>query len=158
LVHGARGLRASGLADDFRRNARDRDIVRHRLHHNRACGDARAMADLDIAENLGASPDHHAVANLRMAVLVLLAGAAERNAMQDRDVVLDHRGLAADEAGGVVEEDAAAEAGGRIDVGLEYRGRTALQIKGKVLAALEVEPVREAMGLQRVKTLEVEQG
>src|SRR5262249_24066889 len=128
------------------------------FHHHRACGDARAMANLDIAENLGARSDHHAVANLRMAILVLLAGAAERDAMQDRDVVLDDGSLAADEAGGMVEEDASPDAGGRVDVGLEYRGRTALQIKGKVLAALAVEPVREAMGLQRVKALEVEQG
>ena len=67
------------------------------------------MADLDIAENFRARPDQHAVANLGMAILVLLAGAAERDAVQDRDVVLDHRGLAADETGGVIEEDAAAD-------------------------------------------------
>ena len=77
--------------------------------HHRAGRDARAMADLDIAENLRARPDHHAVADLGMAVLVLLAGAAERHAVQDRDVVLDDGGLADNEAGGVVEEDAAAD-------------------------------------------------
>ena len=48
------------------------------------------MADLDIAENFRAGPDQHATANLRMAILVLLAGAAERDVVQDRDVVLDH--------------------------------------------------------------------
>ena len=67
------------------------------------------MTDLDIAENLRARPDHHAVADLGMAVLVLLAGAAERHAVQDRDVVFDDGGLAADKTGGVVEEDAAAD-------------------------------------------------
>ena len=49
-----------------------------------------------------------------MTVLVLLAGAAERDAVQDRNVVLDDRGLAADKTGGVIEEDAAADGGRRI--------------------------------------------
>ena len=56
-----------------------------------------------------------------MAILVFLAGAAEGDAVQDRDVVLDHGRLAADEPGSMVEEDAAADAGRRIDVGLEHR-------------------------------------
>ena len=68
------------------------------------------MPDFDIAEDLGAGADHHAAADLRMAVAVFLAGAAERHVLQDRDVVLDHRRLADHEAGGVIEEDAAADA------------------------------------------------
>ena len=71
-----------------------------------------------------------------MAVPVLLAGAAERHVVQDRDIVLDDRGLADHEAGGVIEEDAAADPGSRIDVALEHRRRAALQIEREVLAAL----------------------
>src|SRR6202035_2783733 len=93
------------------------------------------MADRDIAENFRARPDQYAVADLGMAVLVFLAGAAKGDAVQDRDVVLDHSGLTADETGGVIEEDAAADHGGGIDVGLEYCRRTALQVIGKILAA-----------------------
>src|ERR1700737_399737 len=115
------------------------------------------MADLDIAENFRAGPDQYAVADVGMAILVLLAGAAQRDAVQDRDVVFDHGGLAAHEAGGVIEEDAAADPGCRIDVGLEYRRRAALQVIGKILAAFLIEPVRQTMGLQRVEALEVEQ-
>ena len=113
LVHVARRLGAAGLADNARRHAGDGLVVRHRRQHDRAGGDARAMADLDIAENLRARADQHAVADLRMAVAGLLAGAAQRHALQDRDVVLDHRRLADDEAGRVVEEDALADARGR---------------------------------------------
>ena len=52
-----------------------------------------------------------------MAILVLLAGAAERDAVQDRDVVFDHSGFADDKAGGMIEEDAAADpAAGLISV------------------------------------------
>ena len=48
------------------------------------------MADLDIAEDLGARADQHATADLGMAVARLLAGAAQRHALHDRDIVLDH--------------------------------------------------------------------
>ena len=47
------------------------------------------MTDLDIAEDLGARADQHAVADLRMPVAALLAGAAERHVLQHRHVVLD---------------------------------------------------------------------
>ena len=72
-------------------------------------GDARAMADFDVAEDLRPCADQHAVADLGMAIAGLLAGAAEGDALQDRHVVLDHRRLADDQAGGVVEEDALAD-------------------------------------------------
>src|SRR3954471_6903514 len=102
--------------------------MRHRLHHHGADSDAGAMTDFDIAENFCASPDQYASANLRMAVFVLLARAAERHAVQNRNVILDDCGLAADEAGGVIEKDSAPDPRRWIDVGLKYRRRPALQI------------------------------
>ena len=83
--------------------------MRDRLEHDRAGGDARAVTDLDIADDLRAGAQHDAAADFRMAVGVFLAGAAERDVVQDRDVVLDDRGLADDQAGRVVEEDAATD-------------------------------------------------
>ena len=107
------------------------------------------MTDLDVAEHLGTCADQHAMANLRVAILILFAGAAERHAMQNRDVVLDDGGLAADEAGGVIEEDATADPGRRIDVGLEDRRGAALQIEREILAVLAMQPMRQTMGLDR---------
>lgn len=101
------------------------------------------MSDLDIAEDLGARADHHAVTDFRMTILILLAGATEGDAVKDRHVVFDQRGLADHKAGGVIEEDAAADLRGRIDVGLEFRRRAALDVIGEILAAVVVEPVRE---------------
>ena len=144
------------VADDLRRHARHGHVVRHRLEHHRSRRDARAVADLDIADDAGARADQHAVADLRMAVAVILAGAAERDAVQHRDVVADHRGLADHEAGGVIEEDAAADLGGRMDVALEHRRRAALQVIGEVLAALVPQPVRQPVGLDGVEALVVE--
>ena len=69
--------------------------------------------------------------------------AAERHAVEHRHIVADRRGLANDEAGGMVEEDAAADLGRRMDVALKHRRRPALQVVGEVLAALVPEPVRQ---------------
>src|SRR5215510_15219022 len=95
--------------------------MRDRLKHDRAGGNACAVTDLDIAEYLGARSDQYATSNLGMAVARLLAGAAKRHLLQDRDVILDHSGLTHDEPGGMVKEDAAPDWHGRIDVGLEHR-------------------------------------
>src|SRR4051794_35398732 len=83
LIHGARRLGAASLADDLGGHAGNRDVVRHRLDDDRAGGDARAMTDLDVAEDFCAGADQDAVTDLRMAVLVLLAGTAERDTVQD---------------------------------------------------------------------------
>src|SRR5581483_11266467 len=120
--------------------------------------DPRAFADFDVAEDFRPGPDHDAAADFRMAVLVLLAGAAERHVVQDRDVVVDHRRLADDEARGMVEENAAADARRRIDVALENARGAALQIKREVLAAFAMQPVRQAMRLDGVEALVVEHG
>src|SRR5260221_6040862 len=115
------------------------------------------MADLDVAESFRARPDQYAVPDLGMAVLVLLASAAQRDAVQNRDVSLHHSGPTAYEPGGVIQENPAANPGCGIDVGLEYRRGPALQIIGEILAALLMQPMRQTVGLQRMKTLEVEQ-
>src|SRR5258708_31841880 len=119
VIHRTRRIGAAGRADDPRRHAGDGGVVRHRLEHDRARGDAGAMADLDIAEDLGARSDQYTAADLRVAVAGLLAGAAERHSMQHRDVVLDHGRLAHHETRGVVEENAAPDARGRVYIALE---------------------------------------
>ena len=109
--------------------------------HDRARRHPRAMADLDIAEHFGAGADQHAAADFRMAVADLLAGAAERHALQDRHVVLDDRRLADHQAGGMVEEDALADPRRRIDVDVENRRGAALQIER------EIPPPRPQQGM-----------
>jgi hypothetical protein len=106
---------------------------------------------IDIAENLGASADHHAASDFWMTVLVLLAGAAERHVMEDRNIVFDYRGLADHKAGRVVKENSAADLRRRIYVALEYRRRTALQVEREILSAFAIEPVRKTMRLNGMK-------
>src|SRR5262245_47059029 len=116
------------------------------------------MADFDIAEDLRTRTDQHAAANLRMPVGTLLACPAQRHPMQDRDVIADDGGFAHDQAGGMVKEDALPDAGGRVDIGLEYAGGAALQVKRKVPPTAIEQPMREAMRLQRMESLEVKDG
>src|SRR4029078_7459961 len=120
LVHGARGLGTTRLPDDLGRHAGHGHIVRHRLYHHGTRSDPGAMTDFDIAEDFGARSDHDAMANLGMTILVFLARSAKRNAVQDRDIVLDPRRLAANKTGGMVQKDATPDSGRRIDIGLEY--------------------------------------
>src|SRR5262249_57413185 len=100
--------------------------------------------------------DKSAAAVLGMAIARLLAAPAESYLLQNRNVVLDYRSLAHDQSGGVIEEDAASDAHGGIDVGLEDRRRPTLEIVSKILAAPAPQPVRKAMGLNRVKAFEVQ--
>src|ERR1044071_512123 len=126
LVHAAGGFRAQRIADDLRRHPGDGDIVRNRFQHHRAGRHAGTTTDLDVAQDLGAGADQHALANLGMAIAVFLAGAAQSDILEHRHVVLDHRGLSDHQPCGVVEENAAADPGGRMDVALEHGRRPAL--------------------------------
>lgn len=84
-------------ADDARRHAGHCRVVRHRAKHHGARRHARAMAHLDIAEHLGARRQQNAVPDFWMPVADFLAGAAERYALENRDVVADLGRLADDE-------------------------------------------------------------
>jgi hypothetical protein len=58
----------------------------------------------------------------------------------------------------VVEEDALADPGGRMDIGLKDLGRTALEIEREVALTIGPQPVIQAVGLDRVEALEIEKG
>ena len=73
--------------------------------------------------------------------------------MQERDVVRHDAGLAGDEAGGVVEQDADAEACGGMDIHAEVLGDERLQMDGELLTASLPEHMREAMRRDGVKAL-----
>src|SRR6185312_17259076 len=101
--------------------------------------------------------EQHAVADLGVAILVGLAGAAQRHALKDRHVIADDGGLAGDEAGGMVEHDTLADAAGGVDVDLEDLARAALQIEREVAAAGVPQCMREAGRLDGLVALEVEE-
>ena len=56
----------------------------------------------------------------------------------------------------MVEEDAAADPGGRMDVGLEHLGGAALQVEREVLPAVLPQPMRQPVRLDGMEALEVQ--
>jgi hypothetical protein len=56
--------------------------------------------------------------------------------VKDRHVVFDQRSFADHKAGRMIEENAAADLGGRMDVALEHRRGAALQIEREIAAIL----------------------
>ncbi len=120
MIHLDRGLIATRLTDDARGHTRHGFARRHLLQHHRTCGDARAVAHTDIAQNLGPGPDQNAIPDLGVAVLFFLAGAAKRDGMQHRDIVAHHRRFTDHDGMGMVDHDALADPCGRVDIDAEH--------------------------------------
>ena len=70
-----------------------------------------------------------------MPVAILLAGTAERHAMQHGNVVLHHRRFADDDVMGVIDHDALADPRARMDIDREDHRHAALQIEGEIPAS-----------------------
>ena len=79
------------------------------LQHHRVRADAAVIAHGERAEHLGAGRDQHVVADGRVALAGVMAGAAERDPVVDRAVVSNLSGFANDDAHAVVDEQAAAD-------------------------------------------------
>ena len=101
--------------DDARLDTDDRGVRRHFLQNDRVCADAAVVAHGERAEYLRARRDQHVVADRRVALAGVVAGAAEGHAVVNRAVVPDFRGLTDDDAHAVVDEQAAADRRARVD-------------------------------------------
>src|ERR1700732_2899819 len=132
MIHRTRRLRATGFSNDLSRHARDGLVVRHRLEHDGTRGDPGAMTNLDVSENFRTRNYQYPMRILWMPTPRLFPGAAERYAVQHRNVVFDHRRLTDDETRSVIDEDAAPDLGIGMNVALEDCRGTALQIQGGI--------------------------
>ena len=103
-------------ADHPARNAHHRGTGRHVLDHDRIAAHARALAHGDGAENLGAGADHHVVFQRRVALALFPGGAAQGHAMVERAVVADFGGFADHHTHAVIDEEAPADLGARMDL------------------------------------------
>jgi len=74
------------------------------------------VADRDVAQHLGAGADLHIAADGRMALASGIADAAEGDAVEQLDMVAEHRGLADHDAHAVVDEQAFADGGAGMDL------------------------------------------
>src|SRR5215472_13082765 len=75
--------------DDVAWHADDSGVVGDVAENDGSGADTAVLANGDVAENLRASADNHAVFESGMALAVFLAGAAESDALVESDVVAD---------------------------------------------------------------------
>ena len=99
----------AGIADDG-------GVRRHVVDDHRVGADLRVGTDLDRAEQLRAGADHHLVADGRVALAAREARAAERDALVHRHVVADLGRLPDHDAGAMVDEQAAPDLRGGVDL------------------------------------------
>jgi len=145
---------ASSTPDDLRRNPGNRAARGHSRQHNAASTHTAIGAHLDVSQNCGAGPDHDATTNFRMPITLFLASAAQRDAMQHRNVIFDNGGLADHDTCAMVDHHTTANTRCRMNIDAEDFRDTALEMEGHRLAPPRPEPVRYAIGLQRVEPLE----
>ena len=108
--------RWGAVRNDLPRDAHDDRVVVDGTDQNRVRPDARVVAHPDRPEDLGPGANGHPVANGRMPLAVLQAGAPQGHAVVDRHVAADLGRLADDDAGTVVDEDPGADGGARVDL------------------------------------------
>ena len=125
------------------------------FQHDTAGAHLGTLPHPDIAQDFGACTDQHAVAYFRVAIAFVLASAAQGDRLQNGDIVADHGGLTNDQPGGVVEHDALAHARRRVDIHPECGGHPILEEQCQRFPPLLPQPVRHALGLESVKTLEI---
>ena len=123
---------------------------------DRAGADLGEIADADAADNARSGAEINSPADFRGAVGFRMFS-ADGDVLQDRHLVADHGEGADDDAGGVIEKHRRADRGGRMNADLKLIGRQALQQQREIVAALTPEAVRDAPGLQRDISLEVQQ-
>ncbi len=92
-----------------------------------------------------------------MAIAAGFAGPAQRHGLQDRDVVFNNRRFTHHNAGGMVEHDPAANLRCRVDIHLEAHRDLILQENRQRATAFVPQPVADTVGLQGVKTFQIEQ-
>ncbi len=136
---------------DARRNTDGRCVVRHLVEHDGARRNARVVAHAERAEHLRARADQHVVAERRVALAVVLAGAAERDALVQCAVVADLGRLADHDAHAVVDEQILPD----FRAGMNLDARTPARALGDhardKLHIVAVKPVRPAVGAHRLE-------
>ena len=135
----------SGDADDLGGDAHGSGVLRHLAEHHGVGRDPGVVTHPEGPQHLGSAADEHVVSDGGMALAVVLAGAAQGDAMIDQAVVADLGGLADDDAHPVVNDQAAADLGAGVDLNAgDVAGQLGVQAgqEGKVVT---VEPVGDAV-------------
>ncbi len=125
-------------------------VRRDARHHYRAGANARVVTDRDGSDDLRPGADHDVVLQSGMPLLATRRSAAQRHPLVEVAVLADLRRLADHHTHAVIDEEARADAGARVDLDA---GEKAPEMREKPREQPEpgrVEPVRGAVNQQRV--------
>jgi hypothetical protein len=103
------------LHDDLSRNADDGGIGGHVFYHDRTGANLGVVADGDIAQHFRACPNHDAVFQRGVAFAATFSGTTQRHLLIEHDIVANDGGFADDDAETMIDEESAANLGGRVD-------------------------------------------
>lgn len=106
-------------ADNPGGNAHCRGRWRNVLEHNGAGGNTATVADSHITQYFGSGADNDAITHLGMAIAAGFSCSSQRHRMQQGDVVAHRRRFTDDNRVSMVEHDAFAQLGGRMDIDTE---------------------------------------
>src|SRR3989338_1499065 len=135
---------AAGPADDS-------GVLGHVSDDDGVGPDHRVAADGDVPQHFGAGADDDVVADRRVALAALLAGAAQRHPLEEGDVVADDGGLADHDPHPVVDEEAPADHRRGVDLYTGEPPRRRHEEPRQDGYAQPVEPMREAVDDERVE-------
>jgi hypothetical protein len=154
LIHFAGWFLLGTRSDQTRWNASGGATSWHSFQHNTACPYLGASTNFNVTEDASASPNHNALANLRMAVAVYVAGSAQSYPLEHGDTVLDDCGLADHDASAVVNHYATAKPSGGIDVDAKDQRHPALKIERQGAPFPMQQCVSKPIGLNSMKIFE----
>ncbi|CAI0543814.1 unnamed protein product [Linum tenue] len=95
--------------------------------NHRPCPNFRSFSNVDIPQDRRPGAYQHAIADLRVPVAASFPRSTERDVVQDRHVVPNHRRLAHDHPRGVVEQNPLPDPRRRVNVDGENVGDPGLQ-------------------------------
>mmetsp|Transcript_21570 Transcript_21570/g.49031 ORF Transcript_21570/g.49031 Transcript_21570/m.49031 type:complete len:361 (+) Transcript_21570:327-1409(+) len=144
------------LTDNFRRHPHRHAPLGQILYDQAPRPDLTPVPDLNVSQQTGPRPDEDPPAHLGMSVRGRPAASAQGDVVEDGAGVADDGGLPHDDAGAVVQHEAAAQVGAGVDVDLEGLGGAALEVVREDLASVVPEVVGHPIGLEGVESLEIE--
>lgn len=132
---------ASVALDDAPRHAYHGAVGRDVFDHHGVAADSDVVAYGDVSQYLGAAANGYVVAQRRVALACLITGAAQSDALVERTVIANDRGLANDDAHGMVDEEVLADVCGGVNLDAGHMAGYLRNDAGKAFATVVPQPV-----------------
>ena len=143
----------TGDLDDARLDADNRGIRRNLLQYDSIRADTAVVTHLERSENLRAGRNEHVVANGRVTLAGVVTGTAERYTVVNRAVVANLSGFTDNNAHAVVNKQAFANLGARVNLNTGHMPRKLRKRTREEKVLVLIEPVCLAVVKQSMEAL-----